>query len=411
MSRFQPPELETLRSLTRDGRIILASRALRLFAFGALPVVLVLHFASLGWSEARIGRLLAITMLGDAAVTFWVTLNADRLGRARMLQVSALLMIAVGVVLPLTETGWLIALVAFAGALSPGGGDVGPFLAIEQAGLTHSLADTANRTTAIAWYILCGSLATAVGALAAGFLANALGYRAIFLLYAACGALLLGLFRGLSPAIEVGGPDDGLAAAPRFGLHKSRPIVMRLAALFMVDTFGSGLVVQSFLAYWLQRRFGIGPASIGSIFFGTSLLAAFSAIAAGRLAARFGLINTMVWTHLPANLLLIALPLAPSLPVAVAILLVRGCLSQMDVPARQSYLMAVVEPDERSAAGGVTGLARSVANALAPPVTGLLFAAGSLSAPFVAGGVLKILYDLALWRSFRAIKAPGEPTA
>ena len=213
------------------------------------------------------------------------------------------------------------------------------------------------------------------------------------------------VFRRLSTGIE---PQPNESIAPRFGLHKSRSIVMRLSALFMIDTLGSGLVVQSFLAYWLHRRFGIGTASIGSIFFGMSLLAAFSAMVAGRLASRIGLVNTMVWTHIPANLLLIALPLMPSLPLAIAILLLRGCLSQMDVPARQSYLMAVVEPDERSAAGGVTGLAKSVASAISPPITGALFAAGWMSAPFVAAGVLKIAYDLALWRGFRAIKPPEE---
>ncbi len=397
-------EIETLRSLSRDGRLILFSRGVRLFAFGALSVILVLHFSAQGWSEVQIGRLLALTMIGDAAVTLWVTLNADRIGRARMLGLGASLMILAGAVLPSTSNVWLVAPVAFLGAISLNGGEVGPFLAIEQAALTHSLPNAAYRTTAIAWYTLCGSLASAVGALVAGFAGS---YVAVFIIYAACGALLFFVFRGLSAGIE---PQPNESVAPRFGLHKSRSIVMRLSALFMIDTLGSGLVVQSFLAYWLHRRFGIGIASIGSIFFGMSLLAAFSAMVAGRLASRIGLVNTMVWTHIPANLLLIALPWMPSLPLAIAILLLRGCLSQMDVPARQSYLMAVVEPDERSAAGGVTGLAKSVASAISPPITGALFAAGWMSAPFVAAGVLKIVYDLALWRGFRAIKPPEERT-
>ena len=395
-------EIETLRSLSRDGRLILLSRGVRLFAFGALSVILVLHFSAQGWSEVQIGRLLALTMIGDAAVTLWVTLNADRIGRARMLGLGAGLMILAGAVLPVTANVWLVAPVAFLGAISLNGGEVGPFMAIEQAALTHSLANAAHRTTAIAWYTLCGSLASALGALVAGFAGS---YTAVLILYAACGAVLFFVFRRLSTGIE---PQPNESIAPRFGLHKSRSIVMRLSALFMIDTLGSGLVVQSFLAYWLHRRFGIGTASIGSIFFGMSLLAAFSAMVAGRLASRIGLVNTMVWTHIPANLLLIALPLMPSLPLAIAILLLRGCLSQMDVPARQSYLMAVVEPDERSAAGGVTGLAKSVASAISPPITGALFAAGWMSAPFVAAGVLKIAYDLALWRGFRAIKPPEE---
>ncbi len=395
-------EFRTLRSLTLDGRLILLSRGVRLFAFGALSVILVLHFAAQGWSETQIGRLLALTMFGDAAVTLWVTLHADRLGRARMLGLGAALLVLAGLVLPATGNVWLIAPVAFFGAISIGGGEAGPFMAIEQAALTHSLLDPSQRTTAIAWYTLCGSLAAALGALTSGLLGS---YRAVFALYAACGVLLWVLSRSLSPAIE---PRENESLAPRFGLHESRPIVLRLSALFMLDTFGSGLVVQSFMAYWLHRRFGIGVASIGSIFFGMNFLAAFSAMAAGRLASRIGLINTMVWTHIPASLLLMALPLMPSLPWAIATLLLRACLSQMDVPARQSYLMAVVTPGERSAAGGVTGLARSLASAISPPITGALFAAGWLSAPFVAGGALKIVYDLALWRSFRSVKPPEE---
>lgn len=395
-------ELETLRSLSPDGRLILLSRALRLFAFGALSVILVLYFSSLGWSQTRIGQILALTMLGDALITLVVTLHADRLGRVRMLQAGALLMVLVGVVLPLTENPWIVAPIAFFGAISLNGGEVGPFLAIEQAALTHSLADVSHRTTAIAWYILCGALATALGALASGWVGS---YRAVFTVYAVCGGLLLIIFSRLSRAVE---PAQGESMAPRFGLHKSRGIVLRLSALFMLDTLGSGLAVQSFLAYWLHLRFGAPTAVIGSIFFGFSLLAAFSALVAGRLAKRIGLVNTMVWTHLPGSLLLIALPFTPSLPGAIVVLLLRGCLSQMDVPARQSYLMAVVEPDERSAAGGIAGLAKSLANSISPQITGALFAAGWLSAPFVAAGTLKVIYDLSLWRSFRGIRPPEE---
>ncbi len=414
-------ELQTLRSLSADGRLILASRSLRLFAFGALSVILVLYFSALGWSEVQIGRLLALTMIGDAVVTLWVTLNADRIGRARMLRLSAVLMMVVGAIMPATDQGWLIALIAFAGAISLNGGEVGPFMAIEQAGLTHTLGST-NRTTAIAWYTLCGALATALGALAAGLLAQFLqqsgwsvadSYRAIFALYGICGLLLWLLFRNLSPAIEPEPKADDDATlqaqlASRFGLHKSRAIVLRLSALFMVDTFASGLVVQSFLSLWLHEKFSLDIAVIGSIFFGMSFFAAFSALVAGRLATRIGLINTMVWTHIPANCLLIALPLMPSLPLAILVLLMRGCLSQMDIPARQSYLMAVVDANERSATGGVTGLARSIASAISPPITGALFAAGWFNTPFLVAGVLKIIYDLALWRGFRAIKPPEE---
>ncbi|MBL8178766.1 MAG: MFS transporter [Bryobacterales bacterium] len=384
-----------------DSVIILLSRSVRLFGFGAISVILVLHLKAIGYSESLIGQLLALTMAGDAVVTLWVTLRADRFGRARMLRLGAALMMLAGAILAVTnEVRWL-APVMFFGAISLNGGDTGPFLAIEQAALTHSLQPQ-QRTSAIAWYILSGSLASAVGSLAAGVGS----YRAVFAAYAMCGAVLWILATRLSPAIEAQPAEQSIA--PRFGLHRSRSVVLRLSALFALDTFGSGLAVQSFLAYWLHRRFGIGTAAIGTILFGMNGLAAFSALAASRLAARVGLINTMVWTHIPANILLMALPFVPSLPGAVAILLLRGCLSQMDVPARQSYLMAVVDPDERSAAGGITGLAKSIAGALSPPVTGALFAGAWLSAPFAAAGALKIVYDLLLWRGFRALKPPEE---
>ncbi|MBS1827551.1 MAG: MFS transporter [Acidobacteria bacterium] len=383
-----------------DGIVLLISRSVRLLGFGAISVVLVLHLSAAGYGEAAIGRLLALTMVGDAAITLLVTLSADRVGRARMLRLGSVLMIVAGAVLALTANVWWLAPAMFLGAISLNGGDTGPFLAIEQAALTHSL-EAGDRTRAMAWYILCGSLASAVGSMLAG-----LGpARVVFVGYALCGVVLLGLSWRLSKGIEAVGRES---IAPRFGLHKSRGVVMRLSALFWLDTLGSGLAVQSFLAFWLHQRFGIDVAVVGSIFFGMNLLAAFSALVAGRLAARIGLIATMVWTHIPANLLLIALPFVGSLEAAIVVLLLRGCLSQMDVPARQSYLMAVVEPDERSAAGGITGLAKSVASAMSPPVTGALFAAGWMSAPFVGAGVLKVIYDLLLWRAFRGLKPPEE---
>ncbi|MFN7935763.1 MAG: MFS transporter [Bryobacteraceae bacterium] len=383
-----------------DGIVLLVLRSVRLLGFGAISVVLVLHLSAAGYGEAAIGRLLALTMVGDAAITLLVTLWADRVGRARMLGLGSVLMIVAGAVLATTaQIGW-IAPAMFFGAISLNGGDTGPFLAIEQAALTHEL-EARERTRALAWYILCGSLASAVGSMLAGLVQT----RVVLVGYALCGVVLLVLSRLLSAGIEARGTES---IAPRFGLHKSRGVVLRLSALFWLDTLGSGLAVQSFLAFWLHQRFGIDVAVVGSVFFGMNLLAAFSALVAGRLAARIGLIATMVWTHIPANLLLIALPFVGSLEAAIVVLLLRGCLSQMDVPARQSYLMAVVEPDERSAAGGITGLAKSIASAMSPPVTGALFAAGWMSAPFVGAGVLKVVYDLLLWRAFRGVKPPEE---
>jgi predicted MFS family arabinose efflux permease len=211
----------------------------------------------------------------------------------------------------------------------------------------------------------------------------------------------------LSPAVEA--PPPGARAPAPLGLHRSRPVVLRLSALFAVDAFAGGLVLQSFVAWWFHERFGVGPAWLGGIFFGANLLAAVSALSAAAIARRIGLLNTMVATHLPSNVLLALVPLMPTLPLAVGVLLLRFSISQMDVPTRQSYTLAVVDPDERSAAAGVTGIARTLGAALAPIAAGPLYASAALSGvPFLAAGALKIAYDLALWRAFRSVRPPEE---
>jgi MFS family permease len=398
---------------TRDVALLLATRAVRLFAYGALSVVLVLHLSAAGLDERRIGVLLTLTLLGDTLLSLWITTRADRLGRRRMLVAGAALMVGAGVLFASTRSFALLLLAATIGILSPSGNEVGPFLAIEQAALAQRL-DAAHRTSAFAWYGLTGSLATAAGALAAGVGAEALqrggasalaSYRAVVVGYAALGAVLALLFTRLSADAEA--PPAARSGA--LGLHRSRPVVARLSALFAVDAFAGGLVVQSFVAWWFHERFGASPATLGAIFFGANVLAGFSALAAAALARRIGLVATMVATHLPSNVLLALVPLMPTLPLAMAILLLRFSISQMDVPTRQSYTMAVVDPDERSAAAGVTGIARTVGAALAPVVAGPLYAAPALaSLPFLLAGGLKIAYDVALWRSFRAVKPPEE---
>jgi predicted MFS family arabinose efflux permease len=232
-------------------------------------------------------------------------------------------------------------------------------------------------------------------------------YRVILLGYAGLGVLLGWLFTHLSPAVEAI-PATSAPAQGRLGLHRSRPVVFKLSALFMLDSFGGGLVVQSLMAYWFHARFGVEPALLGSLFFGANLCAGLSALAAARIAARIGLINTMVCTHLPSNIFLMLVPLMPTLPLATLVLLLRFSLSQMDVPTRQSYTMAIVAPDERSAAAGITSVARTVASAWAPLVTDVLLNAGLWSAPFVLAGALKSVYDLALYGSFRSVKPPEE---
>jgi predicted MFS family arabinose efflux permease len=232
-------------------------------------------------------------------------------------------------------------------------------------------------------------------------------YRAIAAGYGLLSVVLLLLFSRLTSRIEVTSPAAPSNQAKRgFGLHRSRSRVLKLSALFMLDAFAGGLVIQSVIVYWFQMQFGVSPEALGSIFFGANLLAGVSALAAGRLAARFGLINTMVWTHLPSNLLLMLVPLMPTLPLATIILLIRFSISQMDVPTRQAYTMAVVDPDERSAAAGFTTMTRTVASAFGPLVTGVLFNFSLFSVPFLVAGVLKITYDLTLYHQFRALDPP-----
>ncbi len=387
-----------------------------MFGYGLLSVVLVLYLVALGVDGFMVGLILTLTLLGDAAISLWLTTHADRLGRRRILAAGAALMLLAGIVFAIAQDPWILLLAATIGVISPSGNEVGPFLAVEQASLSQTIPDR-DRTRVFGWYNLAGSLATATGALAAGLIAQALqgsgasemdSYRAIVIGYAMIGIVLAALFWRLSPAVEVP-VVERTSVATRLGLHRSRGIVLRLAALFSLDAFAGGFVMQSLIAYWFHQRFGADPAALGAIFFGANILAGISALAAARLAARIGLINTMVFTHLPSNVLLILVPLMPTLPLAVGVLLARFAISQMDVPTRQSYTIAVVEPDERSAAAGVTGIARSLGAAISPSLaTPLLQSVPLAGLPFMIGGGLKIVYDLLVLRAFSAVRPPEE---
>ena len=405
----------------RDVRLLFATRFVRLFAYGALSVVLVFYLVEVGLSELQTGVLLTLTLLGDTVVSLAITANADRLGRRRMLIAGAALMAGAGVMMASTTSFWLLLLAATAGVISPSGQEVGPFLPIEQAALSGLVSDR-RRTEAFAWYTLAGAVATATGALAAGLLTGDLfvaasrpvdRYRSVVLIYAALGVLLALIFSRVSveaePMREAQESTNAAALTRGVGLDHSRPVVLRLSALFALDAFGGGFVTQSFAAYWFHLRFGIEPATLGPIFFWANLLAGVSALVAARLAARFGLVRTMVWTHLPSNVLLILVPLMPTLTLAVATLLLRFSISQMDVPTRQSYVMAVVPARERSAAAGVTGVARTIGAAISPVFVGLCFARPALiSIPFFLAGSLKIVYDLVLYRQFVSVRPSEE---
>ncbi len=394
--------------LGHDGQLLFVTRAARMFSYGFLSVVLVLYLAGLGFSEGRIGLLLTLTLVGDTLISLWITLRADRVGRKLMLVLGSALMVLAGVPFALSGDFTVLVLAATFGVISPSGHEVGPFLAIEQAALSQVLPDD-RRTGVFAWYNLTGSFATALGALAGGWSAQALqasgrtpvaSYRILVFAYAAMGLVLALLFSKLSRLVEA---PPATMPTGRLGLHASKGVVLRLSALFSLDAFAGGFVIQSIVAYWFHVKFGVAPGALGSIFFVANVLAGLSALYAVRLARRIGLIRTMVYTHIPSNLLLILVPLMPNLPLAIGVLLLRFSISQMDVPTRQAYTMQVVAPDERSAAAGVTGIARTTGAALSPVLAGPLLAIPALAGlPFFIAGGLKILYDLLLYRSFKS---------
>jgi MFS family permease len=407
-----------LHSLTRDGWVLFLTRFVRLFSYGALSVVLVFYLTGLGLNATQTGTLLTLTLLGDTAVSLSLTTQADRIGRRRMLIIGAILMAGAGITFACTGNFLLLIVAGTIGVISPSGNEVGPFLPIEQAALSQ-IVPTRSRTDVFAWYSLAGSLATAAGSLVAGFLVQGLrrtvmtplaSERVVVLLYAAMGLVLALLFRTLSASTEVrveAGRPSGVKRL--LGLGASRGVVLRLSGLFALDAFGGGFVVQSFAAYWFYLRFGVQPATLGGIFFGANVFAGISALLASRLALRIGLVKTMVFTHLPSHVLLILVPLMPNLPLAILVLLLRFSISQMDVPTRQSYTMAIVDPEERSATAGITGVARTTGAAIAPLFAGMLFARPSLiNLPFFIAGTLKIAYDVLLYRAFVRLEPPKE---
>ena len=401
--------------ITRDIILLFTTRTIRLFAYGFISLVLALYLAATGLSAAGVGAILTATLAGDILVSLWVTMVADRLGRRNMLLLGSALMILAGVVFLLTDDPVWITLAAIIGIVSPSGGEIGPFLSIEQAALSQLVPDN-RRTRVFGWYNLAGSFATAAGALVGGWLAQwlqAIGwsgleaYRFIMGGYAVCGVALMLFFIFLSRHAEAvpAGAAMGGAAKRTMGLHRSKSVVFKLSSLFALDAFAGGFVVQSMIAWWLHVRYGVDVGMLGTLFFSANLLAGVSALLATRLADRIGLVRTMVYTHIPANILLCLVPLMPDFWLAVAVLLLRATISQMDVPARQSYTMAVVSPDERSAASGITTVARSVGAAVSPLLGGLLMANPLLfSVPFFVAGGLKIMYDVILYTMFKETK-------
>jgi MFS family permease len=400
--------------LTRDGWLILTAKGIRTFGYGLLSVVLGLYLEQRGTDPQMVGAILTAALAGSALLTAIMAARADRFGRRRTLMLTTGLMAASGLVFGLAQNVWLLILAALTGTISATSGEVGPFESVEQAILPQTTSpDRRNRL--FGWYNTISALAVAFGALTAGLPAllrrwpglDALSaLRGMFGLYAGAALLSLGCLALLSDSVEAPAIQPGREAAIR--LHRSRGTVIRLSALFALDALGGGFVLQSFVAYWFSLRFGAGPEVLGPVFFGVSLMKAASYQVAAWLADRIGLINTMVFTHLPSNLLLMLIPAMPTLPLAIVCLLARHALAQMDVPARGSYIVAVVDPEERTAATGVTTTARTIAQAISPVMAGFALQIAAFGAPFWIGGGLKILYDVALYAGFRALKPEDE---
>ena len=399
------------RSTSADGKRLLVTRALRGLADGAVSVLLPSYLTAIGFSAARVGAIVFGTLIGSAALTLWIGLAAHRLGRRRVMLGACVLMFATGIGFAAVTAFWPLFIVAVIGTLNPSAGDVSLFLPVEQAALAETVA-ARDLTAIFSRYNVAGAMTGALGALASGLPATiaarmrwnvAAAERSGFIAYAAIALIAATIYWSLTPAIETEPLPQGIAP-----LAKSRPIVIQLAALFSLDSFGGGLAIQSLLALWLFRRFHLSIQAAGSFFFAAGLLGAASQLASSRLAARFGRINTMAYTHIPANLFLMLAGAMPNAGLALTFLLLRASMSSMDVPARQSYVMAVVPPEERAAAASITNVPRSLATALAPLPAGAMLDYSLFGWPLILGGACKLVYDALLLIQFRSVKPPDE---
>lgn len=387
---------------------LLLGKSLRAFADGYVAVLLPAYLLALGFGTLDVGILSTATLLGSALATLAVGAWGHRWRRRTMLLGAALLMLGTGLSFAYFSAFWPLLVVAFVGTLNPSSGDVSVFLPLEHARLAEAGQGPA-RTALFARYSLLGAFFAALGALASGApqlmaslfdIGQLVALRAMFVLYGLIGALVWVLYRGMPAA-----PEETQVSAPQ-ALGASRAIVVRLAMLFSVDSFAGGLAINALMALWFFQRFDLSLAAAGNFFFWAGLLSAASQLIAPKVAERIGLVNTMVFTHIPASLCLIAAAFVPSLELALGLLFLRALLSQMDVPVRSAFVMEVVTPAERAAAASFTAVPRSLASAISPTIGGAMFAAGWLAAPLVACGVLKIAYDLALWRAFRDTHRP-----
>ncbi len=398
--------------LSPDGKKLLATRVLRTFAYGYLAVVIGLYLDKLGLDASQVGIVLTAAIAGSAIMTIFWSVMADRYGRRRTIGTMAILMAGGGIAFAATSEFWVLVAAGFTGTISATSSEVGVFQTVEQAILPQTAPDR-RRTWLFSIYNTVASFAGALGSLFAASvaffasigLAGADAYRPLFLLYAVIGLANFAIFASLSDKVELARVDG----ARRFvGIHRSTGTVAKLSVLFGLDAFAGALVVQSIVAYWFFLRWQLDAGQLAVLFFFVGLVSGLSLLVAGWLAERIGLLNTMVLTHLPSNVLLMLVPLAPTAWLAVAVFLLRVSISQMDVPTRQSYTMAVVDPDERIATAGITNVARTTASSLSPALAGAAFAAAALGIPFFVAGTLKIVYDVLIYATFRNVHPPEE---
>lgn len=394
-----------------DRRLIYTASTLRSVAVGLTGVILSLYLSTIGASVWFIGLLISLGLAGLALGTFLITRGAERWGRRRTLVALSLLMALGGLVMAVTTQASLLALAAFLGMVNGMGQDRGAAMTVEQVILPRTAADS-QRTNVFAWYNLLSDGGHALGALLGGLpalLRSVAGldplssYRWTWLVYSMLSVVSAMLYARLSRDVERPAHEASRPLSAR-----SKPIIAKFSALSALDSLGGGFLSSAMVGYWFFKRFGIDEALLGPLFFGVRVANAISHLGAAWLARRIGLVNTMVWTHLPSSLMLLAVPLAPSLSVAVLLFILRECFVEMDVPTRQSYIVAVVEPHERLRAAGLVNLARVSAWSIAPVLAGSLMGSLSLSAPLVIGPSLKIGYDLLLYRAFHRIKPPEE---
>ena len=414
--------------LTRDGRLLLAAKLVRSFAYGFLSVILAIYLDLIGFEGFLIGLILTATLINSVIFTLIASFYADKIGRRKFLLLYAALMSVSGFIFTVSENYIALIIAAFIGTINITGAESGAFLTIEQAILPQTLKNPRKRNTVFAIYNMAGTFAMAAGVLLVGLpaiLQHQLQYfdiilnqkgsiKLLFALYSVFGIVLIGIYLLLSQKIEVQNNQEKQNDEPKQLTKmssltpKSRSIVMRLSGLFAIDSFAGGFMIQSIVSFWFFTRFGTDLTTLSYIFSVSGVLTAFSFMAAAKIADRIGLVNTMVFTHIPANLLIIAVAFAPTLPIAVVLYLLRMALSQMDVPTRQSYIVAVVMEDERTVSAGITNISRNVTQAISPSLISILINHLSLAAPFVIGGALKVVYDIALFLNFRNIKPPEE---